>query len=122
MKGYKVFTKDMAGYEGACTVYTTKYEIAVRNFNKKLQKVIGEYDVITDKNDFGCIKTEFKEPELIPDEEPKEIICMKAPYIIYKKGNVLLAAVFYDYNCGYEHDEHDIGAIMVIVEEIEILE
>lgn len=121
MKAYKVFTQDMMGFEGNEIVYTTNHQIAVKSFNKQLKKAMNDNDIITGKEDFGEIKNHFKEPTLINPKELIEIICMKAPYIIYKQGKRLTASVFYDYRCSYEYDEHDTGTEMVIIDEIEVL-
>ncbi|RHW65447.1 hypothetical protein DZC34_09415 [Clostridium botulinum] len=121
MKGYRVFIKDMMGYDGNEIIYTTNYQTAVKTFNRQLKKVMKGLDLITDKECFGEIKAEFKEPPLFEPKEPIEIICMKAPYIIHRQGKRLIASVFYDYRCSYEYDEHDTGVETVIIEEIEIL-
>ncbi|MBX4266577.1 hypothetical protein [Clostridium estertheticum] len=121
MKAYKVYTTDMMGFEDSKTIYTTSYTIAVKHFNEQLQTIMAENDIITDKESFGDIKTRFKEPPLSEPKFAIEIICMKAPYIIYKQGNRLQALVHFDYKCSYEYDEYDEGINSTCIEEIEML-
>lgn len=123
MKGYRVFTQDMMGYESDEAIYTTNYQLAVKAFNKCLKKSIKNNNVITDKSDFGDIKSDFKKWSFFKNnkESPVEIVCMKAPYIVHKRGKRLTASVYFDYRCSYEYEEHDTGEELVIIEEIEII-
>ena len=121
MKAYKVYTTDMMGYTDNETIYTTNYITAVKHFNKQLLTIMAENDIITDKESFGDIKARFKEPSLSKPQFPIEIVCMKAPYIVYKQGKRLTALIYFDYECGYEYDEHDEGINSTCIEEIEML-
>lgn len=123
MKGYRVFTQDMMGYESDEAIYTTNYQLAVKVFNKQLKKVMRENDIIIDKSDFGDIKSDFKKWSFFKDnkESQVDIVCMKAPYIIHKRGKRLTASVYFDYRCSYEYEERDTGEELVVIEEIEII-
>ena len=123
MKGYKIYISDSYHNCEVDVVYTTDYDLAIAKWNKLLIKAMENRELVTDKREFGEIKSEYKEPsisEKMGYEEEKDILLMKAPYVIYKKGGCLIGKVFY-ITCDYEGYEYDTADIDVIIEEIKIL-
>lgn len=120
MKGYKVYQLDSMGYEEGVT-YIKDYNIAIKHFNLMIIDQMKKLDCIKDKYDFQEVTEDFKEGFTI-FREGLEIIAKRAPYMIYKQGKRLTAAIYYSYKCSYEYDEYDVDSQRIIIEEIEIID
>lgn len=123
MKGYKIYRCDQMGFDYD-EKYSINYSKAVQEFNDLLRKAMKDVYGTIEKSDFSDEVASFREWEMTRafGGSDIEIICRKCPFILFRKGNKLIARVYSWKEPDHEYGDSDITSEDIILKEIELIE